>query len=266
MNRQIVSRWDNTKILYQVEAESFAALVSAAIKASADLHGADLRCANLQCADLHGADLQCANLQGADLHGADLHGADLQCANLQGADLHGADLHGADLQCANLQGADLHGADLHGANLHGANLHGANLHGADLQGADLHGANLHGANLPGADLSSAKNISQKANAESSIVPESGAFEGWKKCSNAVIVRVQIPEKAKRSNATGRKCRAEFVKVLEVIGAPVGISQYDQKTEYRKGKTVQCDKWEADRWIECAGGIHFFLTRYEAENY
>jgi hypothetical protein len=76
----------------------------------------------------------------------------------------------------------------------------------------------------------------------------------------------VPSKARRSNATGRKCRAEFVKVLDVIGAEVGISKHDGKTEYRKGKIVRCDKWEEDRWIECGGGIHFFITRYEAENY
>ena len=76
----------------------------------------------------------------------------------------------------------------------------------------------------------------------------------------------IGEKARRSNASGRKCRAEYVEVLEVIGAEVGISQHDNKTEYRVGKIVRCDKWNEDRWTECSGGIHFFLTRIEAENY
>jgi len=30
--------------------------------------------------------------------------------------------------------------------------------------------------------------------------------------------------------------------------------------------VRCDKWDDDRWNECSGGIHFFLTRAEAEAY
>jgi hypothetical protein len=30
--------------------------------------------------------------------------------------------------------------------------------------------------------------------------------------------------------------------------------------------VRCDKWNEDRWIECGGGIHFFLTRIEAERH
>ena len=81
-----------------------------------------------------------ANLRGADLGGADLGGADLRGANLRGADLGGADLGGAYLRGANLRGADLGGADLHGADLGGADLRGADLRGADLRGADLRGA------------------------------------------------------------------------------------------------------------------------------
>jgi hypothetical protein len=46
MNKQIVSRYDNSKILYQAEAESFSALILAAIKGGADLYGANLRSAN----------------------------------------------------------------------------------------------------------------------------------------------------------------------------------------------------------------------------
>lgn len=42
------------------------------------------------------------------------------------------------------------------------------------------------------------------------------------------------------------------------------SQYDSAFIYRVGKTVRCDTWCEDRWQECAGGIHFFLTRAEAE--
>jgi len=122
------------------------------------------------------------------------------------------------------------------------------------------------ANLSWADLSGAKNIPILAEARTSIVPEVGQFVGWKQCKNGVIVRLMIGKKARRSNATGRKCRAEYVKVLEVIGAEVGISQYDSKTEYRVGQIVKCDQWNEDRWKECGGGIHFYLSKIEAENH
>jgi uncharacterized protein YjbI with pentapeptide repeats len=154
---------------------------------------------------------------------------------------------------------------LYGANLCGADLRGADLRGADLYGANLRGANLYGADLYGADLYGAKNIPPLQEAQTIIVPE-GDLIGWKKCEDNVIVKLLIPKEAKRSNASGRKCRAEFVKVLEVIGGKVGISKQDAKTEYKKGEIVKCDKWDRDRWNECSGGIHFFITKIEAENY
>ena len=205
--------------------------------------------------DLTKADLTKANLSGAYLRGANLRGA-----NLSGADLSWADLRGAYLRGAYLRGADLRGADLTKANLRGADLRAANLRGADLSWADLSGANLSGAYLRGA-----KDIPAFANAQTVIVPE-GQIVGWKKCRDNVIVKLIIPAEARRSNATGRKCRAEYADVAEVIGAEAGISRHDGMTEYRVGQRVTCDKWCEDRWEECAGGIHFFITRDEAEAY
>ena len=207
-------------------------------------------CANLSCADLSGAYLSRANLSGANLSCANLSGA-----NLRGAYLRGAYLSGAYLSCANLSRADLSGAYLSGANLSCANL----------SRADLSGANLSCANLSGADLSGAVDA-EYALAQHSILPETGPIWGWKKCRNNVLVKLVVGDTAKRSHATGRKCRAEHVKVLEVIGAKIGISTYDINTQYRAGQIVLCDKWNEDRWVECGGGIHFFLTRIEAERY
>lgn len=125
---------------------------------------------------------------------------------------------------------------------------------------------LRSAVLSGADLSGAKYIPKLAAAQTSVVPDEGDYTAWKKCKDSVIVKLLIPAKARRSNATGRKCRAELAKVLEVIGAAVGISKHDGSTRYEVGKTVKCDEWCEDRWRECAGGIHHFITRLEAENY
>jgi len=99
----------------------------------------------------------------------------------------------------------------------------------------------------------------------SICPE-GDIIGWKKCKDDVIVKLLIPKKAKRSNASGRKCRAEFAKVLEVIGAEVAVSNYNNNTVYKVGKIVKPDSFDDNRWDECSNGIHFFITRQEAEAY
>ena len=167
---------------------------------------------------------------------------------------------------ASLRGVNLYGADLHGADLRGASLRGANLYGADLHGADLHGANLRGADLRGADLRGVKNIPKSSAASLQVLPDEGDVIGFKKCKDDVIVKLLIKSDTPRSSATTRKCRAQFSTVLDVIGGDVGISTHDEKTEYRKGETVHCDKWCDDRWNECAGGIHFFITRQEAEDY
>jgi hypothetical protein len=199
----------------------------------------------------------------ADLHGADLHGA-----NLCGADLYGADLHGADLHRADLCGADLRGADLHGANLYGANLCGADLYGADLHGADLHRADLCGADLRGADLRGATNIPFIP----MTCPDTGTFVAWKK-ANGYIVKLEIPEDARRSSATGRECRCDKAKVIEIQeldGSPSELteiaSRYNRNFVYRVGEIAKEPKYDENRWNECAPGIHFFINRQEAVDY
>jgi len=245
----------------------------------ANLSGANLRGANLSGANLSGANLRDANLSGANLSGANLSdaylsdaylsGANLRDANLSGAYLSGANLSGANLRGANLSDAYLSGANLRDANLSGAYLSGANLSGAYLSGANLSGANLSGANLSDAYLSGA-NLRDAKGAElavamTRILPD-GELIGWKKCMANIIVKLRIPADAKRSHAFGRKCRAEFADVLEVFGAKVGVSSHDGETEYRVGKRITPDSFD-DNWMEeCSHGVHFFISRIEAENY
>jgi hypothetical protein len=91
----------------------------------------------------------------ANLKGADLKGAELECADLKGANLEGADLKGANLADADLSEANLSGADLSEANLEWAILNSANLRSANLRSANLNSANFRSANFKGADLSQA---------------------------------------------------------------------------------------------------------------
>jgi hypothetical protein len=113
-------------------------------------------------------------------------------------------------------------------------------------------------------LQGAKNA-DLAIATTSHLPE-GDVIGWKLCRNDVLVKLLIPANAKRSHGASRKCRAEFADVLEVVGAVEAISFYDSSFVYRAGETVKPDSWNDYRWDESSGGIHFFITRIEAENY
>ena len=169
---------------------------------------------------------------------------------------------------AYLSGAYLSGADLRGAYLSGAYLRGADLSEADLRGAYLWGADLREAYLNGADLSRAKNVPFIPYA----CPDFGMFIGFKKASGYIVV-LEIPEDAKRLSATGRKCRCDKAKVLEIQnidGTKANVTKvesgYDPNFVYEVDETVSVDNFCVDRWQECSPGIHFFINRQEAVNY
>ena len=268
---EIRNRWTGSVVFeYTKEGNTITETVLDAIRRGADLRGADLRGADLRDADLRGADLRGADLRDADLYGADLRGADLRGADLCGAYLCGADLCDADLRGADLRGADLRDADLCDANLRDANLcgaylRGANLRDADLCGADLCGANLCGANLRGANLRGAKGCYLSC-------PTEGSFIGWKKASGH-IVKLRIPEDARRSSATGHKCRCDKAYVMEIQNMDgtkatedTVRSDHDKNFVYTVGATVEVPDFDDNMWSECAPGIHFFIDRRAAVEY
>lgn len=152
-----------------------------------------------------------------------------------------------------------------GADLRDAYLRGADLSGADLLDADLRDANLRGAYLCGADLSGARGVYMAC-------PTDGSFIGWKKASE-YIVKLQIPEDARRSSAGGEKCRCDKAYVVEIQnadGTKADIdtihSNHDANFVYTVGATVEVSDFDGDRWNECAPGIHFFIDRRAAVEY
>ena len=93
MKKQIVSRWDKTKVLFECDVPDGVAsglamrhALEQATEAKTDLQDADLQDAYLRGANLQDANLQDAYLRGANLQDANLRGANLQDANLQDAD------------------------------------------------------------------------------------------------------------------------------------------------------------------------------------
>ena len=177
----------------------------------------------------------------------------------------------ANLQCADMSGANLWSADLRSADLRSANMSGANLWSADLRSADMRSANMSGANLRSADMSGAD--LEGVRGIYSVAPEVGAFEGFKKLRNGLIAHLRIPADAVRvSGYVGRKCRASHALVLEIFRpdgewwtVPSGLGMYDE-TPYHAGRVVVAADFDPDPRLECAGGIHFFLTLQEALEY
>lgn len=117
-------------------------------------------------------------------------------------------------------------------------------------------------------------------------PDTGAFIGFKKAGMRtlvngsvdivpVIVELEILADARRSSATGRKCRCDKAKVLSIttldgveVDANAGTvrSNYDTRFEYKVGEIVTEPNFCEDRWEKCAPGIHFFINRQEAVEY
>jgi len=132
-------------------------------------------------------------------------------------------------------------------------------------------------------------------------PSEGSFIGWKKVifevprmhipnafyptisnmyvpeRHEALIKLRIPEEAKRSSATGRKCRCEFAEVLSIEDLTDGVflkSVTNKRntalkpvlTVYEVGKMVYPDDFDENRWHECTNGIHFFITKQEAIDY
>lgn len=132
-------------------------------------------------------------------------------------------------------------------------------------GADLRGANLYGANLYGANLRCAKGAYMSC-------PSEGEFIGWKKASG-YIVKLRIPEYARRSSATGNKCRCDkafVVEIQNIDGSKADVdtvkSSHDSNFAYVSGAMVEVNDFDDNRWNECAPGIHFFIDRRAAVEY
>lgn len=131
--------------------------------------------------------------------------------------------------------------------------------------ADLRGANLCGADLRDAYLRGAKGCYLSC-------PTEGSFIGWKKASGH-IVKLRIPEDARRSSATGHKCRCDKAYVMEIQNMDgtkatedTVRSDHDKNFVYTVGATVEAPDFDDNRWSECAPGIHFCIDRRAAVEY
>ena len=218
---------------------------------------------NLALADLGDADLDGANLRGANLRGANLRGANLRGANLKGAELTGANLSDADLREANFSMANLYRTNLDDADLYRANLTRANLYDADLYNTNLEKVILDMAYLVGAQNIPYIPLS---------CPSEGAFVAWKKVEGKYLVKLQIPEDARRSSSTTRKCRCDKALVLDITSLD-GEKHYNEvvnynytTTVYKVGEMVYPNSFDDYRWLECSNGIHFFINKQDAINY
>ena len=199
----------------------------------------------------------------------DSNGKEGKCADLTDADLRYANLTHADLRYANLSGANLTGAGLYRANLIEVNLTCANLTDAILTSANLTRADLTGAYLTGADLT-------RADLTDTILDENEQcrkgvtlteqITGYKKSNEGKIITLEIPIGAKVFSINNYKRRTNKCKVIDMQGETELCSIYYADFKYHVGDEIEIEDFDERYNIECSAGIHFFLTREEAEKY
>ena len=266
----------------------------------ADLTGAWLKQAKLAGTKLKGAVLDEAYLSDTDLTGADFCGAHLSHINATHACFKKADMEQAILTGSVLWNSDFKEANMKGAILTGSELCDCAFTAADMSYADLYCANLDytvfrdadlkyarigyaensfyadfkNANLTGVDFSECSLNEEIMKGATGFhphmrCPEEGSFIGWKKCRDNRIVKLLIPETAARTGACTDTCRASKAVVLDIRDADNGscedaVSCCDKDFIYRKGETVCPVEVFDARLLTDGSGIHFFLTRTEAE--
>ena len=147
---------------------------------------------------------------------------------------------------------------------------------ASFRGCDMRKCNIEGADLFGAVLEYARLDGIISDGDTKWFrlrcPEEGAFLGYKKCVNDRMVQLLIPADAKRTSATLPSCRCSKAKVLTIKSFDFtqnfdeAWSLVDEDFVYKKGEWAEVKDFNEDRWQDSTTGIHFWMTREEAEAY
>lgn len=99
--------------------------------------------------------------------------------------------------------------------------------------------------------------------------------GYKKAkisTRYVLIKLEIPEGAIVFQPNNYKCRTNIVKVLRIYDMTdnkeynIAYSMYNRRFAYTVGETIICHDFELNNTVECAEGIHFFMTENEAREY
>lgn len=194
-----------------------------------------------------------------------LNGEDLRGRIFENIDFSYADFKGADLTGAAFRNCDLTEAAMRGAKCVSTRFICTKFNGTEMNGADFYRAVFDYSN-PDMGI-----YSWNTRGLVPVCPTEGEFIAWK-IANECIIKLRIPADARRSSGTSRKCRCDKAEVLSINhiwdGTPVDAvcSDYDPQFTYRVGCMVEEPGFDTDRWNVCAPGIHFFMSRREAESY
>lgn len=201
-----------------------------------------------------------------DLSGTDLSNMDFTLSSFQNTVLNHVDFENSSVENALFDGCSMKGANFKNAKMVTASFRYCDMRECNIEGADLFGAVLEFANLEGIVSSEETKWFRLR------CPEKGAFLGYKKCVNDRMVQLLIPADAKRTSATLPSCRCNKAKVLTIKSFDFqenfdeAWSLVDENFIYKKGEWVEVKNFNENRWQDSTTGIHFWMSRAEAEAY
>ena len=201
-----------------------------------------------------------------DLSGYNLSGIDFTLSSFENVRLENVDFSGAAVENVLFDGCSVKGAVFRNVNMKTASMRYCDMTGCDIRGANLFGAVLEHAKLDGI-------ISDERTQWFRMhCPEKGAILGYKKCVNDRLVQLLIPADAKRTSATLPSCRCSKAKVLTIKSFDSteefdeAWSLVDENFVYHKGEWVEVSDFNEDRWMDSTTGLHFWMSREEANRY
>ena len=239
--------------------------------------------------NLSGLDLHNIDLSGLDLRHTILYNTNLRGANLQGSILSHASIHGVDLSYANLDYATCNFTEISHSSLRGATAQHTSFRHTLFNSVDFDNVKINYTDFvysafrqsyitpTGIANFSCATFNQCAMTFAGSLNSCGMIidtpiRGYKKCgtngNSPTIVTLEIPRGAIVFSINGSKCRTNKAIVLSIDGDGIdkAYSFYDEEFVYRVGDELVIDDFDLRYNVECGAGIHFFLTKKEAENY
>lgn len=254
---------------YLINANLTAAILTKADFSNARLIHADLSFAKLYCTAFNEADLSAAMLRNASIRSSNFGYANLHKASLANADF-GEDIDKDEISLryfthfigANMIGAQLDKAKISNVDFTDANLSRATFFDASfMEKVYFDHANLGCSNFYDIFDNAKGNLLEYRKGK--ILTED--IIGYKKCKGDVIVTLCIPRGAIVFSINGNKCRTNKAKVIAIDGADRAISTHKHMSYY-VGDEFTIYDFDCQYNEECGKGIHFFMTKEEAESY
>ncbi len=231
-----------------------------------DFSNSVFSCSDFRSANFNNTCFERTNFNNSDFKSVNFSNSNFSNTNFHNADFSNSDFSYSDFNNTNFHNTNFNNSDFSYSNFHNSNFYNSNFSYSDFNNIDFRNANFSKSNFNKSNFS---NVSFNYR----ITPEEGVIIGWKK-ANKKIVKLEINCSDEISGGLiSRKLRTNKVKVLEIQnidGTKVDIneirSDYDEYFVYRVGETIEIGDFVKDDKIECARGIHFFLTRNEAIHY